>query len=428
MREEKKLVPKRRFKEYQNTNAWEQRRFDSVFDRISNNTLSRADLNYDDGKIKSVHYGDILVKYGAVTDCGKDVIPFITGAEVSDYQSQLLQDGDVLIADAAEDETVGKATEIAGITGIPVVSGLHTIACRPKVKMQPNYLGYYMNSPSYHQQLLPLMQGIKVLSISRTNLAKTTICYPTSEMEQSQIGTFFTKLDHLITLHQRKLEKAKALKSAYLSEMFPAEGEYEPKRRFAGFTDAWEQRKLGEVVQIKDSARVPNELWAKSGVRYLRSSDLENNGRDGALFISIGAYEDYKSKTGAPERGDVLFNSGGNIGLSLLKTDDTPVYVQGGAILYARTSQSNDVDGGYLSVYFSTHRMAKYIDISSAGGTIKHFTLKPANAAPFIFPNVIEQRKISELFTELDHLITLHQRKLEKLRSIKKAYLNEMFV
>lgn len=160
----------------------------------------------------------------------------------------------------------------------------------------------------------------------------------------------------------------------------------------------------------------------------MRSSNLENSGEDSELFISIGAYEDYKSKTGAPERGDVLFNSGGNIGLSLLKTDNAPVYVQGGAILYARTSQSKEVDGGYLNVYFSTPRMGKYIDISSAGGTIKHFTLKPANAAPFIFPDINEQRKISEFFVQLDNLITLQQQKLDKLQNIKYALLDKMFV
>ncbi|WP_081330723.1 restriction endonuclease subunit S [Paenibacillus polymyxa] len=202
------------------TDAWKQRRFDLVFDPIPNNSFSRADLNYDEGKIKSVHYGDILVKYGAVTDCRKDVIPFITGAEVSDHQSQLLQNGDVLIADAAEDKTVGKVTEITGIIDIPVVSGLHTIACRPKVKMQPNYLGYYMNSPSYYQQLLPLMQGIKVLSLSRTNLAKTIICFPTSAQEQSLIGKVFANVDHLITLHQRKLEHLQEQKKALLQQMF----------------------------------------------------------------------------------------------------------------------------------------------------------------------------------------------------------------
>ncbi|HEY2493727.1 MAG TPA: restriction endonuclease subunit S [Paenibacillus sp.] len=202
------------------TDAWEQRGFDSVFVPIPNNNLSRAELNYDDGKIKNVHYGDILIKYGDVTDCGKDVIPFITGAEVSDHQSQLLHNGDVLIADAAEDEMVGKATEIAGITDIPVVSGLHTIACRPKMKMQSNYLGYYMNSPSYHRQLLPLMQGTKVLSISRTNLAKTIICYPTSAQEQTKIGKMFVDMDHLITLHQRKLERLQDQKKALLQQMF----------------------------------------------------------------------------------------------------------------------------------------------------------------------------------------------------------------
>nr|WP_285891353.1 restriction endonuclease subunit S [Paenibacillus pasadenensis] len=215
---EGETVPEVRFPGF--TGDWEQRRFDSVFDPIPSNTLSRADLNYDVGKIKNIHYGDILIKYGAVTDCGKDVIPFITGAEVSDYQRHLLQNGDVLFADAAEDATVGKATEIAGITSIPVVSGLHTIACRPKIKMQPSFLGYYMNSPSYRQQLLPIMQGIKVLSISRTNLAKTTICYPNSAQEQSQIGIVFADIDHLITLHQRELDALKETKKAFLQKMF----------------------------------------------------------------------------------------------------------------------------------------------------------------------------------------------------------------
>ena len=211
-------VPELRFPEF--TDAWEQRKFDKVFDPVPNNSLSRANLNYTAGEIKSVHYGDILIKYGAVTDCRTDVIPFITGANASDYRSLFLQDSDVLIADAAEDETVGKATEITGISDIPVVSGLHTIACRPKVKMQPNYMGYYINSPSFHRQLLPLMQGIKVFSISRTNLAKTTVRYPILEREQLQIGKLFVDLDNLITLHQRKLKHLQEQKKALLQQMF----------------------------------------------------------------------------------------------------------------------------------------------------------------------------------------------------------------
>lgn len=202
------------------TDAWERRKFDTFFDIIPNNTLSRARLSYGEGEIKSVHYGDILIKYGAVTDCITDEIPFITEAKASEYRSAYLQNGDVLIADTAEDETVGKTTELTGITNIPVVSGLHTIACRPKIKMHKSYLGYFLNSPSFHKQLLPLMQGIKVLSISRTNLGKTLVNYPAATQEQAKIGQTFANLDRLITLHKRELTKFQNIKKALLEKMF----------------------------------------------------------------------------------------------------------------------------------------------------------------------------------------------------------------
>lgn len=119
--------------------------------------------------------------------------------------AQKLQNGDVIIADTAEDETTGKAVEIAGITDNFAVSGLHTMVARPNIKFAPKYLGYYLNAPSYHSKLLPLMQGIKVLSLSKTNIAKTEIMYPQNIDEQEKIGTFFASLDKLITLHQRML-------------------------------------------------------------------------------------------------------------------------------------------------------------------------------------------------------------------------------
>ena len=185
--------------------SWEQRKLETAFDfSVSNNTLSRAELNYEDGEVKSVHYGDVLIKYGSVLDAQVDEIPFITGKKGMDFLGQWLQEGDIIIADTAEDETTGKATEIRHLGAIPVVSGLHTIVCRPTAKMAPYYLGYYLNSDSYHRQLLPLMQGIKVLSLSRSNLIKTEIKYPKSQEEQKQIGCFFRSLDDLITLHQRE--------------------------------------------------------------------------------------------------------------------------------------------------------------------------------------------------------------------------------
>ena len=190
------------------THPWEQRKFDEVFDcTIPNNTLSRAELNYESGSVRNIHYGDILIKYGSIVDVQNDEIPFATGKSSDDFKGALLQDGDIIIADTAEDETTGKACEIGNSQGLDIVSGLHTMVCRPHNKMALGYLGYYLNSDAYHNQLLPLMQGIKVLSLSRTNVQKTMVCYPKRQSEQQLIADYFRNLDNLITLHQRNAKK-----------------------------------------------------------------------------------------------------------------------------------------------------------------------------------------------------------------------------
>ena len=187
------------------TSSWEQRKFDEVFDcTVPNNTLSRAELSYDEGTVLNVHYGDVLIKYGSVLDVQKDDIPRIPHRCREDFNGALLQDGDIIIADTAEDETTGKACEISNLQGSVIVSGLHTMVCRPRNRMALGYLGYYLNSNAYHHQLLPLMQGIKVLSLSRSNIQKTNVSYPMAVKEQQLIAYYFSQLDHLITLHQRK--------------------------------------------------------------------------------------------------------------------------------------------------------------------------------------------------------------------------------
>ena len=195
--------PEIRFKGF--TDPWEQRKFDEVFDcTVPNNTLSRAELSYDEGTVLNVHYGDVLIKYGSVLDVQKDDIPRIPHRCREDFNGALLQDGDVIIADTAEDETTGKACEIGNLQGSAIVSGLHTMVCRPRNRMALGYLGYYLNSNAYHHQLLPLMQGIKVLSLSRSNIQKTSVSYPIAVKEQQLIAYYFSQLDNLITLHQRQ--------------------------------------------------------------------------------------------------------------------------------------------------------------------------------------------------------------------------------
>jgi len=211
--------PEIRFKGF--TDPWEQRKFDEVFDcTVPNNTLSRAELSYDEGTVLNVHYGDVLIKYSSVLDVQKDNIPRIPYKCREDFNGALLQDGDIIIADTAEDETTGKACEIGNLQGSAIVSGLHTMVCRPRHRMALGYLGYYLNSNAYHHQLLPLMQGIKVLSLSRSNIQKTSVSYPTVEKEQQLIANYFSQLDHLITLHQRELEKLQNIKKSMLEKMF----------------------------------------------------------------------------------------------------------------------------------------------------------------------------------------------------------------
>lgn len=203
------------------TDDWEQRKLDKVFDcTIPNNTLSRAELSYDEGTVLNVHYGDVLVKYGSVLDVQRDEIPHIPQSCREDFRGALLQEGDVIIADTAEDETTGKACEIGNLQGSSIVSGLHTMVCRPRQQMALGYLGYYLNSNAYHHQLLPLMQGIKVLSLSRSNIQKTSVSYPTSVEEQQLIASYFNRLDNLITLHQHKVEKLQIMKKSMLEKMF----------------------------------------------------------------------------------------------------------------------------------------------------------------------------------------------------------------
>ena len=196
-------APEIRFKGF--TEAWEQRKLGEILIGLQNNTLSRADLSNETGVAKNVHYGDVLIKFGEVLDVSKEKLPMISDESIlSKYKSSFLQNGDVIVADTAEDSTVGKCSEIAGLNDEIVLSGLHTIPYRPIEKFASGYLGYYLNSSAYHNQLIPLMQGIKVTSISKSAMQDTDIVYPKSMEEQGKIGDYFQSLDNLITLHQRE--------------------------------------------------------------------------------------------------------------------------------------------------------------------------------------------------------------------------------
>ena len=203
------------------TDAWEQCKLGEIFEYLQNNTLSRDALNYKNPNIKNIHYGDILVKFDEILDGSNKDIPYINSElDLSKFSKSLLRDGDIIFSDTAEDDTVGKAIELQNVNAPFILSGLHTIPCRPLVPFGKGYLGNFLNSDSYRLQLRPLVQGIKVSSISKSALKDTMIEYPKNLDEQEKIGRLFYHIAKMITLHQRKLEHLQLQKKALLQQMF----------------------------------------------------------------------------------------------------------------------------------------------------------------------------------------------------------------
>ena len=209
------------FGENDTTEEWTTVPFGEAFELLQNNTFSRDEMSAESGIAYNIHYGDVLIKYGVVVDLSKSKVPYIrSDVSLSKYaQNSYLRDGDIVIADTAEDYTVGKAVEIAGVADAKALSGLHTIPCRPKISFAPMYLGYFINSKRFRTQILPLVQGTKVSSISKSEIQKTSIAFPSFEV-QSQIASMLYALDHRIDICQVCVQGLVRTKEALLQQLF----------------------------------------------------------------------------------------------------------------------------------------------------------------------------------------------------------------
>lgn len=390
---------------------------------LQNNTLSRAELSNETGVAKNVHYGDVLIKFGEVLDVSKEQLPMVLDESVlSKYKASFLQNGDVIVADTAEDSTVGKCCEIAGLNNEVVLSGLHTIPYRPIEKFAFGYLGYYLNSGAYHNQLIPLMQGIKVTSISKSAMQDTDIVYPKSVEEQGKIGDYFQSLDHLITLHQRKYNKLLNVKKSMLEKMFPKNGSNIPEIRFKGFTDPWEQRKFTDITFLsgeKNKDNLPYESYSVTNENGFvpQNEQFENGGTMATADKRMYYIVSKNSFAYNPARINV-----GSIGYY-----DGPENVIVSS-LYEVFKTSEDIDDRYLWHWFKSNNFKKLIEQYQEGGVRLYFYYDKLCMCSLPTPSIQEQIKIGRYFDNLDNLITLHQRELEKLQNIKKSMLEKMFV
>ena len=254
-----------------------------------------------------------------------------------------------------------------------------------------------------------------------------TLSLPTVE-EQAHISSLFKQLDHLITLHQRKYDKLTNVKKSMLEKMFPQNGSNVPEIRFKGFTEAWEQRKLSDIAVLTSSKRVHAEDYVETGVPFYRGKEIselkEHKPISEVLYITEYKYNEISSMYGSPKEGDLLITAVGTLGNTWV-IDQTPFYFKDGNLIWFKDIKCNPK---YLDYAMSTADGQKKILASAIGSNQKALTMVKLNELEFMFPGKAEQDKIAEYFSYLDNLITLHQRELEKLKNLKKACLEKMFV
>lgn len=422
---ERKSVPAIRFSGF--SGDWERRRLGDAFAFLQNNTLSRAELSLDHGEAKNVHYGDILVKFGEYLDVSKTPLPFISDRHVVDkFKASLLQDGDVVVADTAEDEAVGKCVEMARVRDVPVISGLHTIPMRPAESFAAGYLGYYLNSNAYHDQLLPLMQGIKVMSVSKSVMRDTDVSFPMDMAEQAAIGQHFIQLDNLIASLERKLAALANFKKTMLGKMFPKDGATVPEIRFAEFGGDWDRRKLGELAQFSKGAGYSKADLKESGTPIILYGRLYT--RYETVITDVDTFADAKVGSVYSRGGEVIVPASGETAedISIASVIEKAGVLLGGDLNII--TPSSILDPTFLAISISNGAPHDSMAKMAQGKSVVHLHNADLEKIDLIYPSYDEQMEIGTYFKQLDRLIALQQSKLDCLRNIKKACLEKMFV
>ena len=206
------------------------------------------------------------------------------------------------------------------------------------------------------------------------------------------------------------------------------ENRKKPQIRFAGYTDDWEQRKFSELTEIRSASRVHKEEWQTSGVPFYRSSDVMaalNGTENEKAFISKELYEKLSAISGKLEKGDVLVTGGGSVGKPYIVPNNEPLYTKDADLLWIKNNKN--LDPYFIYTFFFSTGFKDYLSSVSHVGTIAHYTITQLGETPITLPNVSEQQRIGFFFQNLDRLITLHQRKYNKLVDVKKSMLEKMF-
>ncbi len=427
-------IPALRFPEFKNDGEWEEDTVENLFDFITNNTLSRAELNYENGSYLNVHYGDVLIKFCECLDVKRESLPHISEDKIAQkFCNSILKNGDIVIADTAEDETVGKCTEIVNLTDEFVVPGLHTIAIRPKREFASRYLGFYMNSQSFRNQLSKLMQGVKVLSISKSALRNTIVKFPLSKgehcKEQNKIAEFLFSLDELLSATKSKLEQLKAYKKGLMQKLFPARGKKLPELRFKEFEKdgEWEVCSLETIFEIKNGytpSKSNPKFWENGTLPWFRMEDIRLNGHILSDSIQHITPEAVKGSGLFPAY-SIIVATTATIGEHALLIVDS-LANQRFTFLTKRKSFDEKLDMMYFHYYMFI--VDEWCKCNTNSGGLLSVNMPAFKKLRIPYPsNVDEQRKIADSFTSIDEMIKQYTNKAAFLELYKKGLMQQMF-
>lgn len=416
----KQRVPKRRFKEFLNAGDWEQRKLGDLAEIVrgaSPRPISDPKWFDNDSSVGWLRIADVTAQDGRIRYLEQKI------SELGQEKTRVIKTPHLLLSIAA---TVGKPV----INYVP--TGVHDgflIFLNPKFNILYTFWWLEMFREKWNKYGQP---GSQVNLNS--DLVKNQVINIPNEKEQEKISLFLESLDKIITLHQRKLEKLQATKKALLQEMFPEEGQDKPKRRFKGFTDAWEQRKLLTVLNkiVDYRGRTPKKLgldWSATGHLALSALNVKMGYVDKTVDAHYGDDHLYSvwMKDNDLYEGQVLFTTEAPMGNVAQVPDDNKYILSQRTIAFV--PDRSVISDNFLAVVLSASKCQKNLINRASGGTAKGVSQKTLSEIFLDIPQSLsEQDKVSELIKKLSEIITLHQRKLDKLKNLKQAYLNEMFV
>ena len=390
MSKEKRRVPKLRFPGF--TEDWEQRKFKDI--AFKRGKISEADLPY-------VEFKDINSGIGTLN---KNI-----SQKVGHKKGLLFEAGDVLFGKLRPYLQNWLLCQFAGIA----VGDFWVL--QPQ-NVSSAFLYYLIQSEAY-QSVANISSGTKMPRSSWPLVSETLFSIPKYK-EANMIGEFFLLIDRTITLHQRKLNNLKLKKKALLQKLFPKNEERYPELRFPGFTDAWEQRKLGSLATVEMNKRIFKEQTTiKGDIPFYKIGTF---GSDADSFISRELFKEYKNKYPYPNIGDILISASGSIGRTVVYNGED-AYYQDSNIVWL--NHNGKIDNSFLLQFYNQVKWA-----GLEGSTIKRLYNKNILETNIALPKIEEQRLIGKFFELVDRSITLHQRKLDHLQLQKKALLQQMFV